>query len=64
MCLTTLGHDDPSGGQQDATIISQPDSLLLALPTELLIDIFLELQSSQIFAVQMVGTPIARTKHT
>jgi hypothetical protein len=56
MCSTTLGHDGPSDDQQDTTILSQSDSLLLALPTELLIDIFLELPSHQILILQMVGS--------
>lgn len=62
MCLTTLEpeHDEPSDDQQEAqqqaAIVSQSDSPLLALPTELLIDILLELHSTQILTVQMVGT--------
>jgi len=56
MPLTILGHDEPRGDQQDATIISQSDSPLLDLPTELLIDIFLELPPYQILTLQMVGS--------
>jgi hypothetical protein len=58
MCWTWTipGHDEPNGDQQDATVVSQSDSPLLALPTELLIAILLELPFSQILIIQRVGS--------
>lgn len=56
MCWTTLEHDEPNGDQHDATIVPQSDSPLLALPTELLIAIFLELPFHQILILQKVGS--------
>jgi len=56
MCWTTPEHSEPDCDQQGATVVSQSDnSPLLALPTELLIAIFLELPSCQILLLQTVG---------
>ena len=58
MYLLTFGQAEPNGDQQDVTIVSQSDSPLLALPTELLIAIFLELPYCQILILQTVGSTI------
>ena len=56
MCWITFGHGEPNGDQQDVTLVSQSDSPLLALPTELLIAIFSELPFCQILILQTVGS--------